>query len=145
MTASDHITFRPGELADKLAASSLAPGSTAKRDLGRYYFLTEHLFQEWWDANQVWEGPWSVVVALVATREWSSPPHRDDFLEHAKGFVKSPMSAGFPSSQRIEAYQALSGADHLEVIAIIDQAGREYANLSRASQAAATRGATSAT
>lgn len=144
MASSEHVTFRPGELADKLAASLLAPGSTAKRDLGRYYHLTELLFQEWWDGSQMWEGPWAVVVRMVSTRDWLLPPHRDDFLEHAKAFVRSPMALDFPAPQRIEAYQALAAADHEEVIAILDVAEREYATATQAAQAAATGGATSA-
>ena len=138
MQAPEHVTFRPGNLAERIARSPLAPGATAKRDLGRYYDLLDLVLEEWEDIYQVTTQEWGVIKAFVATRYWEVIPEPKEFYEQFESFLRSPMSKGFDHQLKVSAATALKQADRTEVRAIIWEAE------STPPPDAATAGATSA-
>lgn len=129
MSDREHVTFRPGELADRLFGGPLSAGATAKRDLTRYYLALGERFDDWWNANGMWDVPWGVIVEFVGTRGWDTIPTPSAFLGHFEQYLRSPMATGVDAAIRREARDALSGADPVDVIAIIDRAEQELREL----------------
>jgi hypothetical protein len=128
MTDREHVTFRPGELAERLFAGPLSAGATAKRDLIRYYAVLDARFDDWWNANQLWEAPWDVIVDFVEAQGWDAVPTPADFLTRFEQFLKSPLASRIERGLLRDALDGVRGADEVDVVAILDRAEREIAS-----------------
>lgn len=135
----EHVTFRPGELLERLQVSRLTVGATAKRDLGRYYRLIDTVFDKWAKRKSVTDQTWNAIGAYVCTRSWKYLPTPDTFYDQASDFFASTWGLAY-SGDRQAAMIALADLDHAEVVAIIDGAESE---LSPPHPAATRAGATS--
>jgi hypothetical protein len=138
-TNPEHITFRPGELLERLTRGPLSAGATAKRDVGRYYALLDDAWAHWRHYTLMDGSGWPPVVAFIATREWVAVPGPKQFFEQFRSFLRSPMAEEFNRIDLSAAATAVSLATAVEVAAIIDRAEVDFR-----SQASATVGATSA-
>lgn len=136
----EHVTFRPGELIERLRVSRLTVGATAKRDLGRYYRLIDTVFDQWAQRKALTDQTWNAIGAFVCTRSWRMLPDAASFYEAASDFFASTWGAAY-TGDRQAAMIALADLDLAEVCAIIDGAESELAPPNRV---AATAGATSA-
>jgi len=147
MQAPEHVTFRPGDLAGHLLRPFKTAGAVAKRDLARYYRLTDRVFERWWDDNGLTDEPWAVLVAFVETRDWETVPEPDAFALQFRSFLGSPMAFGFKATDRSLAAAALDLASYPEVVAVVDKAEEDIAAeaVEATSPGASTAGATSAT
>ena len=123
MTATpEHITFRPGELVEKLTRGPLSPGATAKQDLIRYYVMVSTKFDEWQKGTGITWDAWDVLMAFVSTRSWEAIPYPVVFQDQFASFLKSPMAKEFERTAKGLAFSALVSADYAEVIAIVHHA-----------------------
>ena len=125
MSDREHVTFRPGELSERLFGGPLSAGATAKRDLSRYYVVLGERFDDWWNANGMWDVPWGVIVEFVGTRGWDTIPTPSAFFGQFEQYLRSPMASGVEPAIRRDARDALSVADPVDVIAVIDRAEQE--------------------
>lgn len=132
----EHVTFRPGGLAERLAGGPQSPGATAKRSLWRYYLLLDAELEEWMMALEVSADAMIVIRAFIDTRYWETLPDTLAFWEQFRSFARSPLAARFDPATIVEADGALKSATRTCLVALID--------LAETSQAAATADATSA-
>lgn len=122
----EHVTFRPGELLERLMVSRLSLGATAKRDLGRYYRLIDTEFDSWAKERGITDLVWNAIGTFVCTRSWPLLPTPSTFYEQAVGFFNSVQGAAY-AEYRKAALAALSGVSNAQVAAIIDGAESELA------------------
>ena len=122
----EHVTFRPGELLERLLVSRLSLGATAKRDLGRYYRLVDTEFDEWAKERKLTDQTWNAIGTFVCTRSWPLPPAPATFYAEALSFFNSSWGAAF-KEQQATALRALTGINNAQVVAIIDGAESELA------------------
>jgi hypothetical protein len=120
----EHVTFRPGDLLERLRESRISLGATAKRDLGRYYRLIDAEFDEWEKDRKPTERTWSAVATFVATRTWDQPPDPLTFFAQAQSFLGSAMGSSF-ADVASDALRCLRGIERTTVAAIIDAAESE--------------------
>lgn len=132
----EHVTFRPGNLAERLVVGPLSPGATAKRSLWRYYALLDAEIEEWMTALEVSADAMIAIRAFIDTRYWEAIPETIDFWRQFASFARSPLAARFVHATLVEAADALKSATRTCLVALID--------LAEASPAAATADATSA-
>lgn len=151
MQSLDHITFRPGDLAERLSRGPLSPGGTAKRDLLRHYTLIDTVFDQWATGWTMTGEAWEVVVDFCATRGWDTVPYPEVLLEQFKQFLTSPLGLRHDRVSRSMAATALLNADYPQVVAIVSYAeiGSGHPTFSRSpgspeQQDGPTAGATSA-
>jgi hypothetical protein len=140
----EHVTFRPGALAERLAAGPLSPGAMAKRDLGRYYDLLGDTFDAWYRDHLLQADGWPPVVAFASTRAWDTVPSPVALHAQFVSFVKSPMARAFDGVDLSVAATALIGVSAIQAYAILDRAEQEIATSPAPSPAVPTAGATSA-
>jgi hypothetical protein len=140
----EHVTFRPGDLLERLRVSRLTLGATAKRDLARYYRLIDAEFEAWSKDRGVTDQTWAAIGAFVCTRSWPTPPGPPTpigFFAEAQSFFASSWGYAF-GEEKDTALRALRGLSAAQVVGIIDAAESELAPPPLV--AVATRGATSA-
>lgn len=122
----EHVTFRPGELRERLQVSRLTLGATAKRDLGRYYRLIDTEFEQWAKTFAITDQTWNAIGTFACTRAWPRLPTPSTFYAEAVLFFDSVQGAAY-KAQRSDALQALIGVGNVQVAAIIDGAESELA------------------
>lgn len=137
----EHVTFRPGDLLERLRVSRLTLGATAKRDLARYYRLIDGEFDAWSKERDLTDKTWSAIGAFVCTRSWPSAPTPLGFYAEAQSFFASTWGAAF-ADEREGALRALRGISAAQVVGVIDAAESELTPPPLV--AVATRGAISA-
>lgn len=141
----EHVTFRPGELAEQLARGPLSPGGIAKRDLIRYYTMVNTAFDQWAVGWTMTGEAWDVIVDFAATRGWEIIPYPETITAQFKQFLTSPLGQRHDRVSRSMAAAALMNADYPELVGIIHAAetGLTHPRFRRSPQgSAATAGAT---
>lgn len=122
----EHVTFRPGELLERLMVSRLSLGATAKRDLGRFYRLIDTEFDAWAKERGLTDDTWNAIGAFVCTRSWPLLPAPPTFYAEAQSFFNSTWGASY-AEQKAAALRALTGLSNAQVAAVIDGAESELA------------------
>ena len=120
----EHVTFRPGDLLERLRVSRLTLGATAKRDLGRYYRLIDAEFDSWEKERKPTDQTWTAIGTFVCTRSWPTTPDPVTFYAQAKGFFDSNWGSAF-GDEMANALRCLRGITPTTVAAIIDAAESE--------------------
>ena len=136
----EHVTFRPGDLIERLRVSRLTLGATAKRDLGRFYRLIDTEFEAWSKERALTDSTWNAVGAFVCTRSWPLIPTPVSFYAEAQSFFASTWGMAF-KEHKDDALRVLRGITNAQVVAVIDAAESELSPPPLV--AVATRGATS--
>lgn len=121
----NHISFRPGELRERLTAGLLASGTKAKRDLIRYYKLMDATFDQWWDRRRVDDDQWFFVATFVKSRAWKELPTPRAFLDAFEGFMDGVVGIGYPRGTKSLAVSKVADLSFAEMLAIIDRAQDE--------------------
>lgn len=121
MSDPPHVTFRPGELLARLSGGPLSPGSTAKRDLTRYYYLIDGQFTDWWKRTEMTVEGWKIMVIFASTREWDYIPDQRNFAMFLQSFLRSRMAKNIAPEVRQKLIEALLFTTSIDVIAIIDR------------------------
>jgi hypothetical protein len=120
----EHVTFRPGDLLERLRVSRLTLGATAKRDLARYYRLIDAEFDSWEKERKPTDRTWAAIGTFVCTRSWPTTPDPLTFYAQAQSFLGSALGSAFADGAT-DALRCLRGISPTTVAAIIDAAESE--------------------
>jgi hypothetical protein len=120
----EHVTFRPGDLLERLRVSRLTLGATAKRDLSRYYALIDAEFDSWEKERKPTDVTWNAIGTFVCTRSWPKTPDPLTFFSQAQSFFGSALGSAY-AGVVADALRCLRGITPTAVAAIIDAAESE--------------------